>query len=137
MPGKRYTKEDGIKCGIKKCKRLATWQSVNGPRCSVHNAKGEEFPYRDYISRRQYHWNYAGINITYAEYEQKLFDQKNCCMICKRDFDEFKSKPHVDHNHTTGQVRGLLCPRCNMAVEFVESGLVEKVMSYIDFWEGK
>lgn len=32
------------------------------------------------------------------------------CAICRGDFEE---TPHVDHDHVSGWVRGLLCTRCN------------------------
>jgi len=134
MPGKRYTKKDDIACGIKGCHRQATWESKEGPRCNCHRANGSKFPYDDYVSKRNYHWQYAGINITYPEYEEKLKRQEDKCMICRRDFSEFKSSPHVDHNHQTGQVRGLLCPKCNRDAEIVESGDVQKVIEYLAFW---
>jgi hypothetical protein len=39
--------------------------------------------------------------------------QAGKCGVCGRHESEFKSKLAVDHNHKTGQVRGLLCYRCN------------------------
>jgi len=48
---------------------------------------------------------------------QKLFDkQKGRCAICGKEEKEFKRRLNVDHNHKTGQVRGLLCYRCNKFV---------------------
>lgn len=45
---------------------------------------------------------------------QKLSDKQNgCCGLCKKDEKSFKRRLNVDHNHKTGQVRGLLCYRCN------------------------
>ncbi len=45
---------------------------------------------------------------------QKLSDaQGGCCAMCKRAENTFKRRLNVDHNHKTGQVRGLLCYRCN------------------------
>lgn len=42
-----------------------------------------------------------------------LDEQNGVCAICK-----FKPKTvfHVDHCHSTGKVRGLLCINCNMAL---------------------
>lgn len=39
--------------------------------------------------------------------------QKNACGICGETFLE---TPYVDHCHKTGEVRGLLCRRCNTAL---------------------
>jgi hypothetical protein len=41
--------------------------------------------------------------------------QKGCCAICTKRFAPNRL-PCVDHNHETGEVRGLLCPPCNYAV---------------------
>jgi hypothetical protein len=50
--------------------------------------------------------------ITYEEYEVIRTAQKNACAICFISPERF----HVDHNHETGKVRGLLCGSCNMAL---------------------
>lgn len=48
---------------------------------------------------------------------QKLSNKQNGkCGICNKDEKEFKRRLSVDHNHKTGQVRGLLCYRCNKFV---------------------
>ena len=39
--------------------------------------------------------------------------QAGKCAICKNDFGSGMHAFHVDHCHTTGKVRGLLCPKCN------------------------
>ena len=42
----------------------------------------------------------------------KLEDQNNECAICGTPFeDEYKAQ--IDHCHTSGRVRGLLCIECN------------------------
>lgn len=38
------------------------------------------------------------------------------CRICKSHQSELPKKLAVDHCHTTGQVRGLLCSRCNLGI---------------------
>ena len=39
--------------------------------------------------------------------------QNNSCSICKKHKDEFTYYLVVDHCHTTGKIRGLLCSDCN------------------------
>ena len=52
--------------------------------------------------------------ITLEQYDEMLTTQDSKCAICKTDEpgrgDEFF---HVDHDHETAIVRGLLCNRCN------------------------
>lgn len=49
------------------------------------------------------------------ELYNKLFTQQDGrCLICDTPQSELNSSLHVDHNHVTGEVRGLLCRRCNL-----------------------
>ena len=43
------------------------------------------------------------------QFNQLKREQGGRCKICKNKPKKFV----VDHNHKTGKVRGLLCPRCN------------------------
>src|ERR1700748_548440 len=54
--------------------------------------------------------------LTLAEYNKVLVFQDNRCAICKRDRKEFKNRFAIDHCHTTGLLRGLLCWGCNKAL---------------------
>ncbi|MBE3042999.1 hypothetical protein IMZ48_10595 [Candidatus Bathyarchaeota archaeon] len=48
-----------------------------------------------------------------------LENQDSRCAICGKDISDFSFV--VDHAHDTGEVRGLLCRRCNTVVGFVET----------------
>lgn len=46
-----------------------------------------------------------------------LWTAQGCvCAICQDPIDIEHTNTHVDHNHITGEVRGILCNRCNMAI---------------------
>lgn len=48
---------------------------------------------------------------------EKLFEkQEGRCGVCGKHESGFKMRLSVDHNHKTGQVRGLLCYYCNKFV---------------------
>jgi len=63
--------------------------------------------YRDKSSDHLNQWRYG---VTPEQYQAMLDGQDNRCAIC---LEEFAKRPHVDHDHATGKVRGLLCPNCN------------------------
>lgn len=52
-------------------------------------------------------------DLSLEDYVKLLLLQKKCCAICKRSREEIEQDFHVDHDHDTGEVRGLLCKRCN------------------------
>jgi len=45
--------------------------------------------------------------------EELIAKHGDKCAICGKLSSEFKKRLSVDHNHRTGQIRGLLCFKCN------------------------
>src|SRR6185312_848366 len=68
--------------------------------------------------------------ITLDFYEEMLRSQQGLCAICKVEM----TKPCVDHNHTTGKVRALLCSGCNTSLgHFRESReILLNAVAYLD-----
>ena len=60
--------------------------------------------------------------ITQEEYESRLMSQGFACAICRKPESEIPKRMYVDHDHTSGKARGILCPGCNTAVGVVEKG---------------
>jgi hypothetical protein len=64
-------------------------------------------------------WLKKKYNISLEDYNNTLVSQNNCCLICKLPETSISNKNNkvislsVDHCHTTGKVRGLLCSNCN------------------------
>jgi hypothetical protein len=63
------------------------------------------------------------------EYAELLFLQGGVCAICGEDSDK---KLVVDHDHDSGQVRGLLCGRCNHGLGMLGDN-VEGVRRALDY----
>lgn len=63
---------------------------------------------------RRYHLK-RKYGITPEEYDALLAAQGGGCGICGR-LPRDDIALHVDHDHTTGRIRGLLCFRCNNAL---------------------
>ena len=66
------------------------------------------------VREQQHARGYALIRnagITLAQYEDLLQRQDGHCALCERQPGQ--RRLHVDHDHVTGMIRGLLCPKCN------------------------
>lgn len=53
------------------------------------------------------------FGITVVEYDRLLAAQGGGCAICGKLQAESEKTFHVDHDHATGKVRGILCGGCN------------------------
>lgn len=58
--------------------------------------------------------------ITENEYNAMLLTQDNACLLCKTEFSAEwgPDAPVVDHCHTHGHVRGILCNECNRGLGY-------------------
>jgi len=74
--------------------------------------------------------------ITLKEREIIIDKQNGRCLICDKKLDRTnKRKSHVDHNHDTGEVRGILCFHCNTGLGNFEENisLLERAIEYIKY----
>jgi hypothetical protein len=79
--------------------------------CHNEKVRGKYNP----LARKKHKLKY-NYGITLEEYNAKLEEQLGVCAICKGDKPGGNGDFYVDHNHTTGQVRGLLCHWCNFMI---------------------
>lgn len=54
--------------------------------------------------------------ITMEQYDSMYAAQRGCCAICLTHQSETGRALHVDHDHETGAIRGLLCNGCNTGI---------------------
>jgi hypothetical protein len=96
--GKDKPRPDGLSPYCRSCKR--------GMQRKYYKASPERYRARNY--RDSY-------GITLEQYDEMLAEQGGCCANpgCNKQEPGGIGRFHVDHNHTTGEVRGLLCHGCN------------------------
>lgn len=87
---------------------MRLWNSKN--REHVRKTKNAFYESESYFCSLRYSLNKFGI--TLDQFHSKFENQDFCCAIC----GEVMDRPHIDHNHTTGKVRGLLCRLCNLGI---------------------
>ena len=76
--------------------------------------------------------------LTLEDYDYMLENQNEGCAICgTKDTGKWKHFC-VDHNHKTGEVRGLLCHKCNLGLGALNDDLdiIKKAIVYLEIYNG-
>lgn len=99
-----------------------------GPRCRTHH--------RVALRARKAAAHEKRVTSTYelkeGEYAQLYSFQRGLCALCRRATGASR-RLSVDHNHATGEVRGLLCRPCNTLLGFARDRLdfFRRCISYL------
>jgi hypothetical protein len=104
-----------------------TYYETNKEQLSQKNKERHQ---RNPKAYRETRWRQNGIkNFSYNDYLRLLNEQQGVCRIC----GDLMGSPHVDHNHETGKVRGLLCRHCNSALGLFKDNLttIAKALDYL------
>jgi len=69
--------------------------------------------------------------ITEIEFWLMFYAQAGCCRGCLSSFGD--KAPHVDHDHHTGRVRGLLCGSCNRGIGYLRDDpeIMRRLIEYL------
>jgi len=72
--------------------------------------------------------NYRGFSS--LDYQTLFLKQGGACAVCRKQTERHL---HVDHDHATGAVRGLLCGDCNAAPGHLRDSpeIISKLLRYI------
>lgn len=114
---KDKNRPDGIRIYCKQCQK---------ERASRPEIKKYHNEYRSI-------WSITKYGITIDDYNKLLLNQGGVCAICKRfKLRTIDRRMHIDHDHATGLVRGILCSNCNTAL-----GKYELYKKEIDLYLGE
>ncbi len=93
--------------------------------------------HRDHPEQAALTWKKSRLSRRYGmslgEWDILYNIQDRSCAICLKEFKDHGSA-HVDHNHNTNQVRGLLCRKCNLMLGHAEDdvSILEKAIEYLE-----
>ena len=78
-------------------------------------------------------YNYG---ITLLQKEEMIARQGGVCLICHKAPDKDRNW-HVDHDHTTGRIRNILCNLCNIGLGAFQDKVerLETAIAYLKKWE--
>ena len=112
-------------------KRIRSCKCLRKEWLVTHNLKqqkNKKSNTKEYITNKTLLSRYG---ITLKTYQEMHSKQSGKCKLCERE----NQKLVVDHNHTTGKVRHLLCYKCNIMVghyeELIRLNLLNKVLEYL------
>lgn len=126
-PLEKYNREkatkDGRRSTCKKCESKRHKEYIkNNPE------KYEAAKIRNNLKKR---------NVSLEHYNYMLDLQDHCCAICGVHESKLSKKLAVDHCHTFGTIRGLLCVNCNTAIGLLKENLdtLDKMKSYLSLYK--
>jgi hypothetical protein len=91
-------------------------------------AKANPEKWKIYMRRAKLKREYG---ITIAEYDRMFMAQGRRCACCKSDKPNGNNW-HIDHNHETNVVRGILCHTCNVGLGHFRDSVV-RLKDAIDY----
>jgi len=133
------------KCGIKKHiseyshKRATGRKPTTQPRCKSCSAEDTRiWKESQSVDRLKDLYLQRIYGVTLQWYQDTLSLQSNCCPLCSKPLI-FGGKinsdsPVVDHDHTTGKVRGIICNECNRGLGYFRDNpeALRKAAKYLE-----
>jgi len=109
-------------CGeiYRPAKNTASRQRWCSKACA-HKGWSRDNPDRKKELMREHYYRKYGI--TKEFYEQRVAELGNRCECCGGPPNGQGAVLHIDHCHTTGVYRGLLCGKCNTALGLLDDSL--------------
>ena len=100
--------------------------------CANNKEKTAELSRSYYRANKQkvraYKWKLR-YGLTHNEVYALYTSQNECCAICKSALNDVFV---IDHCHSTGRVRGLLCNQCNQAIGLLKEN-AQSFLNAIDY----
>lgn len=131
---KDVSQKDGLAfyCIVCRKKSARLYYNNNKDRFYSYNSKWKKAnPGKVRATSRALKLKY-NFNITVSDYDKMMLAQGGVCAICSGTNKDGR-RLHVDHDHSTGAIRGLLCGRCNPAIGLFDDSIevISKAVDYL------
>lgn len=117
-------------CSVCSNKQSMEYRNKNKERCN--GTQRRYYANNKHVAIAQNLRRYYGMTI--EQYDKLYADQNGKCAICEKAEDNRKKQRlSVDHDHKTGQVRGLLCDRHNRALGMLHDSIdtLQRAIDYL------
>lgn len=126
-----------VTCGLPKPLAADFYMTSTGTRrreCRACHMAGnvERLAVPDTADKRRNQHLMGLYGISSAQYEELLQAQQGVCAVCGKP--PLRKRLSVDHDHVTGEIRGLLCNYCNLRVigKARDAGLYRRAAHYLE-----
>ena len=120
------------KCSLHIAMRRSTWCK----HCVSEYERNRWASLSDIEKKEEHLWK--KYKITFEDFKDMFDSQNGICATCPRKINfgltnTSKDRACVDHDHATGEVRGLLCNHCNRALGLIEDNIetLKKMQEYL------
>jgi hypothetical protein len=109
---------------------VKSWQQTNAERLNAYRREYNARPERRRKQRDAYYRRTFGISAD--DFDALVEAQGGGCAICAV-VPERVASLHLDHDHVTGAIRGVLCLSCNQALGHFrdDAELLERAAAYV------
>lgn len=125
--------KDGIATWCRQCYTEARRRSVERIGKDIVASRVKEYNIKNPSVAIESNWRKQGINLTVTQYSEIYSKQDGKCAICGIDAKILTRKLCVDHCHNSQNIRGLLCPNCNLLLGKVKDNVIilENAIKYL------
>lgn len=104
------------------------WRLENPDRVIAYRKKNRRKSYLQEAKRK--------YGLEPEEFHRMMSSQKEQCATCKKDFNwgDKQTKPHIDHCHKSGVIRGILCNKCNTTLGWLsdQPDTLKRMAEYLE-----
>ncbi len=121
---------------------LKAWKAANRQHVNAEGRKRNKSRRLTHLQEsrdghRRHHLKYS-YGMTLEEYTELLLSQNGVCAVCRQPETALRrgtiKSLDVDHDHATGEIRGLLCSACNTALGMLKDDplRIRALASYVE-----
>lgn len=107
------------------------WREKNPERAKENRKRNYELNKERNLQYSKEYNLQRKFKLSLEEYQVLSDKQGNVCAICGSSCTRSLA---VDHNHNTGEIRGLLCNSCNRGIGYLKDSpdILRKAISYLE-----
>jgi hypothetical protein len=129
----RYAEDPEYREGVRAVNRASAEKGRVETNARRRQKRAEDPEFREKQRAQNAKQRLAAYGLSKEDYDRMLAQQHGACAICKQ---RSQATLCIDHDHSTGEVRGLLCRKCNMGLGLYDDDpcRLRAAAAYLEAW---